>query len=81
MDNSVLNSRRTTKGQTNDCSGRQEDNSKTICGKPGYFHSMRTRSTSAVLAALVGDKALAFKSMSRFVYAFVDNVMIPSLFV
>ena len=34
--NSLMNSRETTKGQTNYYSVRQKDKSKTICGPPGY---------------------------------------------
>ena len=34
--NCLINSQETTEGQTNYYSGRQKDNSKTICGFPGY---------------------------------------------
>ena len=34
--NCLINSRETTKGQINYYSGRQKDNSKTICGRGGY---------------------------------------------
>ena len=35
--NCLINSRETTKGQINYYSGRPKDNSKTICGRVGYF--------------------------------------------
>ena len=34
--NCLIKSRETTKGQINHFSGRPKDNSKTICGRPGY---------------------------------------------
>ena len=37
LPSSVINSGRRTKGQTNQHSGQQKDNSKTICGRPGYL--------------------------------------------
>ena len=47
--NCLINSRETTKGQINYYSGRPKDNSKTICGRPGYTEQGLRTSTSITL--------------------------------
>ena len=41
--NCLINSREDDKGQTKYYSGRQKDNSKTICGHPGYTTTHETQ--------------------------------------
>ena len=64
--NWLINSRETTKGQTNYYSGRQKDNSKTICGSAGYHFFSDTRPRNDQRPALLAcrETSLAFDSHS-----------------
>ena len=53
--NCLINSRETTKGQTNCYSGREKDNSKTICGHREYVKNRAQRSEDSILLRHMDD--------------------------